>query len=466
MAGPALEYAYRYRNHSALIQRPAERRLSLATSRGTADNPYFFEGRVIRPRLAAALLQSLMEVVRARFHLPAAVLAKIGAVADPVVTCNGDWLRFEAFSGCASVYARIDFSREAIETDSFGRGTTNVDFHAPTIAALARVRDSDQLSLAVGKNSVEVTANDEQIIEKKVALPIRWLKGFVEVQAYQPRLVPVHELSGVEALRFLRGLPRMKTGRHAIHIIPAGRGLRLSQQPAKESVRVSGLERLRALESLASHARSLRIFGDEASGTSGWGLDLGAARFHLVLSPDVWRGFSGEGQVLSTLADQSWESALPKVQRALAWQAVIDEEGLSRQTKLVLPHIRAALAALAARGLVGYDLTTGKYFHRELPFDLSLVDQLQPRLLAAKKLLAAGGVKPLPASRRASDDKLADAQEYLVAGSGVEHRVRLAESTSRCSCPWYSKYQGRRGPCKHVLAAQMFADKDSLTSME
>lgn len=461
MAGPALEYAYGYRVHSALVQEPAGPKLALATFRGKAENPYFFEGRVVQPRLAAGLFQALMEVVRARFHIPGAMLAKIIAAADPVVTCNDDRLRFEAFSGCASVYARIDFTPDAVETDSFGRGTTNVDFHSPMIAALARVRDSDRLSLAVGAKSVELKANDEQFIEKKVALPVRWLKGFVEVQAYQTRLVPVHELTGIEALRFLRGLPRMKTGRHAINIVPAGRGLRLSQQPAKESVRVGGLERLRVLEGLASHAKSLRVFGDEESGTSGWELDLGAARFHLVLSPDVWRGFSGEGQVLSRLADKSWERALPKVQRALAWQAIIDEEGLSRQTKLSPASIRAALAALAARGLVGYDLATGAYFHRELPFDLSLVDQLQPRLIAAKKLLAAGGVKPQPIPTGRAADGAADPElVYLVAGSGVEHRVRISSAGSRCTCPWYSKYQGQRGPCKHVLAVQMFADHE------
>jgi hypothetical protein len=454
MAGPALEFAYRYRGRSALHERRGGPQLALATF-WQAENPYFFEGRLTRPRLTAELLRSLMEVVRARFHVPAAMLAKILAAADPVVTCNGDRLRFEAFSGCASTYARIDFTPEAVETPSFGRGTTNVDFHSPLVAALARVRDSDRLSLAVGANSVELKTNDEQIVEKKVALPVRWLKGFVEVQAYQPRLLPVHELTGVEALRFLRSLPRMKTSKHAIYVVPAGRGLRLSQQAAKEGVRVSGLERLRVLEGLASHAQSLRIYGDAESGTSGWELDFGPARFHLVLSPDVWRGFSGEGQALARLADKSWEKALPKVQRALAWQAVIDEEGLSRQTKLSPPQIRSALAALAARGLVGYDLAGGAYFHRELPFDLALVDKLQPRLVAAKKLLAAGGVKPATPTRSVSEGT-SGAVEFVVAGSGIEHRVRIADDGSRCTCPWYSKYQGQRGPCKHVLAAQMY----------
>jgi hypothetical protein len=393
-------------------------------------------------------MRALLDVVRARFHIPAAALAKIIALADPVVTCNESRLRMEAFSGCASAYARVDFLPEAVETASYGRGTTNVDFHSPLVAALAQVRDRDRMALAVGSQSLEVTAGDETIVEKKVTLPVRWLKGFVEVQAYQTRLVPVHEVAGIEALRFLRGLPRMKTGKHAIYVTSAGRSLRLSQQRAAGGVRVGGLERLRVLEGLAQRAASLRVYGDHDAGTSAWELDLGVARFTLVLSPDVWRGFSGEGQALSRLADKSWEKSLPKVRAALTWQATIDEEGLSRTTRLAPPQIRPALAALAARGLVGYDLSAGAYFHRELPFDLGLVDKLQPRLLAAKKLLAEGAVARGPASG-----------EYLVATSGGEHRVRLSEEGSRCTCVWYAKHQGQQGPCKHVLAAQLFLEE-------
>src|SRR5262249_21754409 len=143
------------------------------------------------------------------------------------------------------------------------------------------------------------------VVERKVALPIRWLKGFVEVQAYQSRMEPVHEVTGVEALRFLRALPRSKM-KHPAWIVASGRGLRLSQQPSTGGVRAGGLERLRILEGLAPHARALRIYGDAAGGTSAFELVLDTARFHLVLSPDVWRGFSGEGQALAELAGGDW----------------------------------------------------------------------------------------------------------------------------------------------------------------
>ena len=42
---------------------------------------------------------------------------------------------------------------------------------------------------------------------------------------------------------------------------------------------------------------------------------------------------------------------------------------------------------LGARGLVGFDLSSQAYFHRELPFDLSEVEKLQPRLKAARQIL-------------------------------------------------------------------------------
>src|SRR5262249_15124080 len=158
----------------------------------------------------------------------------------------------------------------------------------------------------------------------------------------------------------------------------SGRGLRLSQTPQRDGVRVAGIERLRVLEPLAPHAQRLRIFADRHSETAAFDLILDEARFHLVLSPDVWRGFSGEGQALSALASQEWERALPKVRAAMKWDAVVDAGDLALRSGLPRATVDAALAALGVRGLVGFDLDAGAYFHRELPFDVSLLDSHQP----------------------------------------------------------------------------------------
>jgi hypothetical protein len=100
------------------------------------------------------------------------------------VTGSGDLLRFETFSACCSTYGRVDFLPEAIDGTWHGRGTTNVDFSAPMRAALARIRDVDNVHLAVGSDELSVRKDTESVVERKVALPVRWLKGFVEVQAY------------------------------------------------------------------------------------------------------------------------------------------------------------------------------------------------------------------------------------------------------------------------------------------
>jgi hypothetical protein len=43
----------------------------------------------------------------------------------------------------------------------------------------------------------------------------------------------------------------------------------------------------------------------------------------------------------------------------------------------------------------------------------------------------------------------------MVQGTEVEHRVVLSPEGDKCTCPWYSKQRGQRGPCKHILAARL-----------
>jgi hypothetical protein len=448
MSGLALDYSYRYASPSAAVPMPGGVGLRLATCGGEHEqpHPHFFRGRLTAPWRTANLLRGLVEVVQSRFFTPPAMLARTLALADPVVTSGGEVLRFEAFSACCSTYGRVDLLPQAVDGEWLGRGTTNVDLGAPMRAALAKIRDADRVTLAVGSETVELARGNDTVVERKVALPVRWLKGFVEVQAYQARMVKRLEVDGTEAFRFLRTLPRSATA-GACWVVPAGRGLRLSRVAARGGVRVAGIERLRILEDCARHANVLRIYADDHAHASGWELAFDEARFHLVLSPDVHRGFSGEGQVLTELALGRWEDVLRRVRASLQWEATVDATALSRTSGLTHEAVRAALSALGSRGLVGYDLAAGEFFHRVLPFDITLVETLQPRLKDARKLVAEGGVRVVRQD--------ADGVEAYVKGSGVEHRVRINGEEARCSCPWYAKNQGVRGACKHVLAVQL-----------
>src|SRR5204862_2775172 len=177
MSGPALAYAYRYPFASELAAIPQGGRLRLATCGGAEENRCFFQGRLTRPQRTADLLRGLAQIVQSRFHVPPAMLARILAQADPVITSSDDILRFEAFSACCSTYARVDLLPGALDGQLQGRGTTNVDFNATLRAALARIRDGDKVELSVGAKAVELSRNAEAVVERKVPLPLRWLKG-------------------------------------------------------------------------------------------------------------------------------------------------------------------------------------------------------------------------------------------------------------------------------------------------
>ncbi len=449
-AAVQLPYTYRYIEPSALARQGPDWGLRLATCGGVSaepsEHPFFFEGRLRQPQVVAAMLLTLAKVVSTRFWMPLNP-----ALLDPVVTSSEEVLRFEGFSSCCGVYARADLGAETFDADIQGRGTTNVDFNPAMRGALAQLRQNDGVRLAVGSTSVQLTRAAEAVIEKKVKLPVRWLKGFTEVQAYLPGLQPRFTISAQEALRFLRSLPRSGNPKQAWWLTELGRGLRLSPRETRGAVRVTGTERIRILEPLLPHAVKLSVWAAEGSGVSAWEVHFATGRFSILVSPELARGFSGEGQMLERLADKAGQEALPPVRAALRWQARIDAAAVSAGSRLPAPAVEAALAILGSRGLVGFDLATGAYFHRELPFDMDKVEALQPRLLDARQIVAENRLRIV--SQQGAGDELR--AEVYVQGAEVEHRVRLLPEGDKCTCPWYGKHQGDRGPCKHVLAARI-----------
>lgn len=448
----ALDFTYHYAFPSGVETSDARKpKLSLATCDANHEQPYFFDGRVRQPRILGDMLYTLSEVVRTHFFLP------MPANLDPVLTSNEALLRIEGFSGCCGVYARADLPAEAFEGECYGRGTTNVDFNTPMRNALLRLRDEEDVRFAVGADEVALSKGGEKTVEKKVKLPLRWIKGFSEVQAYQPRLALKMELNAPEALQFLRTLPKASKPRMPSYAVPAGRSLRLSQRPQKGAVQILGTHRVKVIEPLLVRAKSLRVWADEDSGASAWEVCYPVGSFFLMISPEVFRGFSGEGQVLAALARPPSDLAIAKVRASLRWQSQLDAGLLARELGLGEAETEAALVVLGSRGLAGFDAGSRQYFHRELPFDLDKVEEMQPRLGNARKLVEGGLIRRLPGGD-------AGVESFEVQGTGTLHRVRMAGEQQSCTCPWYSKYLGQRGPCKHILAASLVqedADKEA-----
>lgn len=449
----SIQVQYLYAFPSVLETGSSQTRLRLATSGGSAPNPYFFQGLMNNPRRLSDLLLACSLVSRTRFYHPGELRERLLAAADPVVTSGGERLRFEAFSVCCGAYCRLDLNPSAIEGEWTGRGTTNVDFNPPMRAALAGVLNSDRVGLSVGADGLELESSAGLVVEKKVKLPVRWLKGFVEVQLYQARMKEAFEVPAAELRRLLASVPQQETWQRGTlaYIAPAGKGLRLSQRESGSSIAVGSVARLKILDDILRHASKVRIFAG-SDNVSAWELIMPEGSFHLVLSPQADRGFSGEGQALLQLSGSQNADRISAARAQLQWQAKIDPDLLAKNLGLDKAAAESLLSVLGTRGLVGFDLSEGKYFHRELPFDLELISDLQPRLQKARKLLEENAV------RIASKQK--EKVDAYVKGDDAEHHVIIEDFEARCSCPWYSKHLGERGPCSHVLAVDILSGAD------
>ena len=122
---------------------PRDERTLLATSggrtaAGPAIHPVFFDGFLGHPEQAAAALLAVAKVARTRFYTPPGMLAAILRAADPVVTSNGDRLRFESPRRVAASTRGTTPSPEVSMGNVIDTGTTNVDFNLPMRDALAR----------------------------------------------------------------------------------------------------------------------------------------------------------------------------------------------------------------------------------------------------------------------------------------------------------------------------------------
>ncbi|WP_433870909.1 SWIM zinc finger family protein [Saccharopolyspora sp. CA-218241] len=444
--------SYAYVRPSAVHGSGAGRSLALETSGGATpdgavENPRFFDGFLTAPTAAAAALLAVAEVASARYFQRSAARSL-----DPVVTANGDRLRMESFSGCGGVYARLDVLAPGLDGGEIGHGTTNVDINPPLRRALAALGGLDPLHLAVGPDELAVATLDGRFVEKKVPLPERWVRGFAEAQVLGAGFELRAEVPAAEAAALLRSMPRptQRSGARTTRwVMPAGRTLRPVTRPGPGAVCLPGPERLMALQQVLPHADALRVHAP-ATGEStavAWEVALPHMRLTLMLSPEASRGFSGEGGVLHDLAGGAAAEDADLVSALLAWEPTVDVAALSRQADLPPERVRAALTVLGTSGQIGYDLAEQAYFHRSLPFSAGAVETRNPRLRRARALVAEGAVR----------------REGAVFSVGAEdhaHFVRGDDAGAlSCTCLWWAKYRGGRGPCAHVLAAGMILEE-------
>ncbi len=369
-------------------------------------------------------------------------------MADPIVTSGDGILRFEGFSACRSLAIRVDLLPGGAEILHQSHGTTNVDFNQPMRAALNRVTDRDALSLAIDENAFVLVRGEESLLERKVDLPLAWLKGLASIPAISANSETVAKIAGPAIAAFFRELPRTGNGRDSHWLNPSPRGLRVARTPADEAIRLTGAKRLLVLQALVPAARKLTVATNPTRDLTLWTLHFDDLRLTLALSPEVWRGFSGEGAALNDLSRE----IAPEIGEALLCdgQSTFDIEAAAISLGVSLPEIRTALAHLASQGQVGYDHIDAVWYRRKIPGNEVLVRRTNPRLSQAEAWVASDAV--VVESRINETVRGRVGPDPLTA-----HLVETGPQGSRCTCFWFGRFGLSRGPCSHILALRLAA---------
>jgi hypothetical protein len=402
--------------------------------------PCFFWGSLTDPYVTAKCWSTIAKVVRSSFGpIPP-------SLRDPIVSAGSERLRFEGFSSCNGVYVRLDMKPEAVDGEFIANGTTNVDFNDPMLNALNAIQKNEKVTLAVGQQDVQVITSKAKVVEKKVTLPMRWIKGLTSVQLYLAEMDLKFELNKIQTIQLFQSLPKGNVKGDFFITKRAGK-FTFSTLATPDSVRIGGVQRLRLLEGILAIVEKIFIYESDDKQTCAIVCEFGKMQLLMAFSPDSYRGFSGEGNVLETMTENlpiEWVYGLNSLLKS---NEMFDPTMLSIENDIDFGTMDNLTSNLSSMGLLGYDLSEKAHFYRRLPFKTERILSLNPRLKNAKKLIDNEEVE--------ITERRADYIEAKVKGSGVVHKVIIDNTSQKCTCDWFTAYQGKRGICKHILAVKM-----------
>ena len=425
------------------------------TPTGIEQSPSFFQGFVAYPQVMARGLLVLADVVSTRYfnYTPE-------ALRDPVLSAQGDRLRAECFSACNGVYARLDLLQSGFD-GQIAYGTTNVDIGMELRTALTQIKQQDKLFVNIGddglavlpieKREEKIITMGEKVIERPVQMPERWIRALGNAAEIHKDMKKSFTLKKTAAQSFVATLPPATGKNRSGWLSPTPTGVKLAPRPTTGAVYVSGLHRLSALKRVMTNINSITFYApiESEQGTFMLELELPCMRLTVSLTAEAWRGYSGEGALLESLAQSEVLEDADSIISTLEFDAVISESQMEKQWKMSKERVQGALALLAVSGKLGFDAHDNAYFHRELPSDPNRASRDNPRLSAARKLL--DGVKKT------------DENKWIVCSRGLDYMVTFYQEegagNAKCTCTWYLNHQNKRGPCKHILAVRLRREK-------
>lgn len=418
---------------------------------------------------------------------------------DPIITVHPDRVFFEAFSADQSSYGLVIADRALFQSEGEVHcGTTNVDFTAWLLAALAEMRSTRETFFRVGPEGFEVkTAAAGGRFEQKVEVPESWVRGFLQLQgamALPGTKVSVRPVDLLAAVRTLSHLKAKVSPRALRYELEPGKDASLVLEPwetrvplvgashaftEKRVIRTWGRRRLRLLEPLLPWADGVDVYLKGRALPSFYSVKLPGVTFVLGLSGWSQSRWTDAGS-FDLLVAPGGDAALQE--RVVAWlsrQHVGTTEVVSGALQAGLPEVSQALSALCAAGRVMFDVEARAWRHRELfekSVDLQKLYPVDPRREEAAGYLSRAEVALTSAvTRETTKQKRFKTPEgpifrevifrdWVVHGRvGPQPEVELVLNDEdrlifgRCKCTFFEENLMNRGPCAHLLALLQFA---------
>jgi hypothetical protein len=441
------DYLYTYGAPSRVLEEKLGKEFLLSHCSEIQENKNqncFFYGNIVDSFIVSKCLSALAKTVRSHFAVARGLHMSLR---DPIISVGNKQMKFEGFSSCNGVYARVDINEKAIDGEFLFAGSTNVDFNNDTIRAFNTVNKNEKLILGVGSKSLDVITDAKTTKEKKVSLPDKWIKGLGSVQVYLSEMELVCQLSKIEAIMLLKSVPKTQI-KQDFYLVKESNRFKFSPSAKNALVKIGAIHRLQLINYLLPHINSLSFYKADDEQSIGIVLHFDNVQMTYLFSAGAYRGFSGEGKNLESFTLDIPDEYLVGINNVFKANDTFNPTMLAIESDIDLRLMSNSHAYLSSIGLLGFDLTEQSHFYRRLPFKLNRLRSLNPRYKNAQKLIDQNHIKILT-------DVGGTLTAEVKGTSGIIHNVKINNEGHFCTCHWYTKNTNTRGLCKHVLGVKL-----------
>lgn len=427
---------------------------------------------------------SLRDCIVSRLYIPTEEI--IRRQMDPLITVTSERTFFEAFSQDESTYARVSLKKDALDdVEQLSPGCTNIDFSRQLQMGLKEMRSTRPTFLEVEREGFTLIHGGQHRKEERIKLPDSWMHGFLEVQSalrIPAVTLTLHPIDLRNLLSYLKKRKATTSPRSLRFTLKPGEApsvlvepwgetfvFRQSTSDVKEQreIKIWGRRRLLLLERVLPSTRRITVLLQGTGMPSFWICDLGNISFLLGLSPWTAREWTGsESYHLFDYGTEVTHYDLDVARAFFQTRHFVPRDELGAHLMMDSPKIESVLNSLCLHGHLLYDAETDGYYAREV----FLQNPPEPVAVSKREADAEDLVKQNKVIIESTETGISDGQERITVQGTVQGRSKyknrcVLNSERRilvgyCECAFFQRFSLHRGPCKHLLALRLSAQKD------